>query len=89
MEFREGAFLLNAAGGSSRFVFRRTVASACLTSRPEYDLDLEGTWTPAGNGTGGVMVTEEPNGFGGGVDRVTVNIPASGPSAQARLRVVP
>ncbi len=71
------------------FVFRRTAASAYLTSRAEYDVDLLGTWTPAVNGTGGVTVTETPNGFGTGVDRVTVRIPAAGAALFARLRVLP
>lgn len=77
------------SGGFAEFVFRRTAVSAYLTIRAEYDSDLQGTWTPAVNGVGGVTVTEATNGFGSGVDRVTVRIPAAGPTVFARLRVSP
>lgn len=77
------------AGGFVDFVFPRTDTSAYLTSRAEYDADLQGTWTPAVNGINGVTVTVDNDAIAAGVDRVTVRIPLSGSSLFVRLRVQP
>jgi hypothetical protein len=57
------------------FVFRRADASADLNPGTQYTTNQFGTWTLAANGTGGVTVLTENDGFGSGVDRVTVRIP--------------
>lgn len=74
-------------GASVQFVFRRTDGSAYLNPKAEYDADLLGTWSPANDGSGGVTVVAVNDGFGAGVDRVTVTIPVSGEELFARLRV--
>lgn len=73
--------------GNFIFVFRRTADSASLNPGVEYSTSLTGTWTAAGAGTTNV----ETNGFGTGVDRVTVTLPASlsvGGKLFARLKAV-
>ena len=75
------------AGGLVDFVFRRTDVSSYLNPRAEYDTDLIGTWTPAVNGVGGVVITTQDDGFAAGVDRVTVRIPATAPKQFVRLYV--
>jgi hypothetical protein len=69
------------------FVFRRSDASASLNLRAEHDADLAGPWTPAVDGTAGVTITVENDGFATGVDRVTVHIPSADPEHFARLAV--
>lgn len=73
------------------FVFRRAEASASLNPFVEYGTTLAG-WTPAQHDVNGVLIVEEIDGFGGGIDRVTVRIPralaAPGTSLFARLRVI-
>jgi hypothetical protein len=59
------------------FVFRRTLASLDdpdTTIAVEYGSDMEG-WTPAQDGIDGVTITEEIDGFGQDIDRITVAIP--------------
>lgn len=74
-------------GSFVEFVFRRTDVSSYLNPKAEYDADLLGTWSPANDGSGGVTVVVANDGFGVGVDRVTVTIPVSGAKLFARLRV--
>lgn len=72
------------------FTFRRTDESAVLDPYVQYTTTLTGTWTDAQTGVNGVLVQETNNGFGTGVDSVTVKIPrtlASGGKLFARLRV--
>ena len=71
------------------FVFRRTDESAGYNPFAEYNSDLSTTWTKAEDGTGGVEVDVENEGFGTGVDKVTVRIPrpVSGAKVFARLHV--
>jgi hypothetical protein len=57
------------------FVFRRADVAAASGPFAEYSGVLNGTWTPATNGVNGVEVTVADDGFGPGVDRVTVKIP--------------
>ena len=73
------------AAGFVDFVFRRTDVSSYLNPRAEYDTDLIGPWTPAVNGTAGVVITTQDDGFGAGIDRITVRIPVSGPTLFVRL----
>jgi hypothetical protein len=72
------------------FVFRRAGDSASYNRFVEYGTTLAG-WTPAQHAVNGVLIAEEINGFGAGIDRVTVRIPRSlaapGTSLFARLRV--
>ena len=75
------------AGGFLEFVFRRTDDSAYLMPGAESDADLQGTWTPAVNGVGGVTVLVDNNHYDSSTDRVTVRIPAAGGRLFARLRV--
>ncbi|GAA5130131.1 autotransporter-associated beta strand repeat-containing protein [Luteolibacter yonseiensis] len=58
------------------FVYRRTSVSASSNPYVEYGSDLTG-WTTAVAGTNGVVINVEANGFGTGVDKVTVRIPQS------------
>jgi hypothetical protein len=77
-------------GEAVSFVFRRTAASASLNPGVQYTLNQFTTWTPAVNGSAGVTIATEPNGFGSGIDRVTVRIPwtpATSPSIFTRLSV--
>ena len=55
------------------FEFRRADVSAAAGPFAEYG-NL-GSWTPAANGVNGVQITVTDDGFGPGVDRVTVKIP--------------
>ncbi len=70
-------------------VFRRTDAS--LASNPakvKYGTDLLTDWVTAQHGVDGVSIVEENDGFGPGVDKVTVSIPVTGkPKLFARLVV--
>jgi len=71
------------------FTFRRTDESAFYAPYVEYGSDLAG-WTTAADGVDGVIITETDDGFGAGIDQVTVQIPrtlAAGSSLFARLRV--
>ena len=73
------------------FTFRRTDASAGSNPYVEYNSSLSSTWTKAESGVNGVIVQETNDGFGAGVDSVTVKIPrtlASGAKLFARLRVI-
>ena len=72
------------------FVFRRTDDSAGLAPFVEYNSDLSAVWTEAEDGVNGVIIDEVDDGFGEGVDQVTVRIPrtlANGAKAFARLHV--
>ena len=72
------------------FVFRRTDASASLNPSVAYSASLA-TWTEAQAGVDGVIIDEVADGFGTGIDQVTVRIPKSlGPSGKlfAKLKVV-
>lgn len=55
------------------FVFRRAPASASLNPVVQFGSALTG-WTEASEG-GGITIDEELNGFGGGIDKVTVVLP--------------
>jgi fibronectin-binding autotransporter adhesin len=73
------------------FVFRRSDASAAYNPYVQYSssLTLNG-WTEAEPGVGGVLISEDNDHFGNGIDRVTVKIPralATGGKLFARLRV--
>jgi fibronectin-binding autotransporter adhesin len=71
------------------FVFRRTDASAAYDPFVEYSSSLTG-WDAAEHGVDGVIINEEDEFHGTGIDRVTVKIPralASGAKLFARLRV--
>jgi autotransporter-associated beta strand protein len=71
------------------FVFRRTDDSAGFNPFVQYSSTLAG-WTTAQGGVGGVIITEDNNFHGTGIDRVTVVIPrtlATGPELFARLRI--
>ncbi len=71
------------------FVFRRTDAAAAHDPYVEYGSSLSG-WTEAEAGVSGVIVSEDNEFFGAGIDRVTVKIPrtlAVGSKLFARLRV--
>jgi hypothetical protein len=56
------------------FTFRRSSASAADSPAVEYGSDL-GSWTTAVDGVDGVTIVTIPDGFGAGIDSVTVNIP--------------
>lgn len=58
------------------FTFRRTAASAPDNPVAQYGSDLT-NWTPAQHGQNGITITTTPNGFGAGVDSVSVTIPRS------------
>ena len=62
-------------GGALVFTFRRADASAYLNPRVQFGTDLDG-WETAVDGEGGVTVAETDDGFGPGVDRVVVTVPA-------------
>ncbi|MDB6076301.1 MAG: hypothetical protein JWO82_48, partial [Akkermansiaceae bacterium] len=70
-------------------VFRRTdVSSASHLAKVSYGTDLTSDWVTAQHGVGGVSIVEENDGFGAGIDKVTVSIPAAGkPKLFARLQV--
>ncbi len=76
--------------GKLLFTFRRTAEAAAdenTTITVEYGNDLVG-WTTAthqGNGVGDITVTEEPDGFAPGIDRVTVALPATTADASGKL----
>ena len=65
-----------------RFIFRRTTAAKNDTNTAiaaQYGSNLTG-WTNAvhqGTGPTEITITEETNGFGAGIDRVTVALPAN------------
>ncbi|QJE96901.1 beta strand repeat-containing protein [Luteolibacter luteus] len=72
------------------FVFRRSDDSAGYSPFVEYNSDLSMAWTKAQAGVDGVMIDEVNDGFGTGIDQVTVRIPrtlATGAKVFARLRV--
>ena len=68
--------------GKLRFIFRRTSAAindTNTTIAAQYGSNLTG-WTNAvhqGTGSTQITITEETNGFGAGIDRVTVALPAT------------
>ena len=71
------------------FVFNRSDASAAYDPYVQYGSTLA-SWTEAEAGVGGVIINEENDAFGTGIDRVTVKIPktlAVGGKILARLRV--
>ncbi len=59
------------------FTFRRTDEAAGENPYVQYSLTLDGTWTDAETGVNGVTVEEINNGFGTGIDSVTVKVPRS------------
>ena len=72
------------------FVFRRTDDSAGYSPFVEYNSDLSAAWTEAQAGVDGVIIDEVNDGFGTGIDQVTVRIPrtlATGAKVFARLAV--
>lgn len=72
------------------FVFRRTDDSASFDPSVSYSTNLA-AWTEAQGGVDGVVIDEVADGFGSGIDQVTVRIPkALGPSGKlfAKLGVV-
>lgn len=72
------------------FVYRRVDAAADSAPAVQFSTNQFATWSPATHGVGGVVVTTDNDGFGAGVDRVTVRIPwtpAVSPSIFARLIV--
>ena len=76
--------------GALVFAFRRTEAAAALNPEVAYAADLAGAWTTAEGGVNGVLINETNDGFGPGIDRVEVVIPASqaaGGKLFARLAV--
>lgn len=78
--------------GKLRFIFRRTTAAKNDTNTAiaaQYGSNLTG-WTNAvhqGTGPTEITITEETNGFGAGIDRVTVAMPANLAGAAAKLFV--
>jgi fibronectin-binding autotransporter adhesin len=71
------------------FAFRRTDAAAAYDPYVQYGSTLAG-WTEAQGGVGGVIISEDNDFFGTGIDRVTVKIPrtlAVGGKLFAQLRV--
>ena len=75
------------SGGVLEFRYRRSDASAYLAPSVETAAQLEGPWTLAVSGVGGIAVGVENDFHGAGMDRVTVQIPAAGERLFARLRV--
>jgi hypothetical protein len=82
--------------GKVLYVFRRSTeaaADANTSITVQYGNTLNG-WTNAvhqGTGPNDITISEAPNGFGGGIDKVTVALPASlagGGKLFARLKVV-
>jgi len=76
-------------GTYMNFVFRRTADSVAYDPFVEYGSTLAG-WTPAEAGVNGVIVNEDAEFFGAGIDRVTVRIPralAVGSTLFGRLHV--
>ena len=75
------------------FTFRRTdlaLTQPGIVIIAEYGSNLSG-WTTAVDGVNGISITETPDGFGAGVDRVDVTIPktlATGSKLFCRLNVV-
>ncbi|MCW1926117.1 autotransporter-associated beta strand repeat-containing protein [Luteolibacter arcticus] len=73
-------------------VYRRTTASASMpvAQQPyvQYGTTLS-SWTKAEHNVSGVIIAEDPNGFGTGIARVTVKIPRNLTTGKvfARLRV--
>ncbi len=73
---------MNNPDGKLRFIFRRTTAAkndTNTTIAAQYGSNLAG-WTNAvhqGTGPTQITITEETNGFGDGIDRVTVALPAN------------
>jgi hypothetical protein len=79
------------AGDYLLFTFRRTAASmsAAITADPEYCPNLAGPWAPALDGVDEVVVLEDADFHGFGIDRVRVFIPrGANPKVFARLRVI-
>lgn len=72
------------AGEWAFFEFRRSDVSAASAPFVQYG-DSLGTWTTAVDGVGNVQVTTEDDGFGPGVDRVTVRIPRASEKLFMRL----
>lgn len=72
------------------FTFRRTDEAAAFGPLVQYSTSL-GTWEEAQSGEDGVIVEETNNGFGAGIDRVSVKIPrtlaAPGSKLFARLMI--
>jgi hypothetical protein len=79
--------------GNALFVFRRAdeaAADANTAIMVEYGSELQG-WTEAQDTVDGVGIAVEDDGFGAGIDKVTVTLPAAlavGGELYARLNVV-
>jgi hypothetical protein len=77
-------------GDFAVFTYRRADASAALNPSAETSATQLVSWSPAVNGVAGVTVVTVDDGFGSGVDRVTVRLPwtaQAGASIYARLAV--
>lgn len=64
-------------GSNLVFTYRRadlSTTEAGLVITAEFGTNLS-AWTTAVNGVGGVTITETPDGFGSGIDKVEVSIP--------------
>lgn len=73
--------------GGFNFVFRRTDVSISANPTVQHDADMAGAWTPAVNSVDGVTVTVVDDGYGLGVDQVTVFIPTTATKHFARLTI--
>jgi autotransporter-associated beta strand protein len=73
--------------GGFNFVFRRADASASANPTVQHDADLAGAWTPAVDLVDGVTITVVDDGFGAGMDQVTVFIPTTAAKHFARLSI--
>ena len=75
----DGGFLPSLAldGDVVRFTFRRSAASRTSPVRVEAASAPGGTWTTLADGIDGTSIAEATDGFGTGVDRVTVTLPKS------------
>lgn len=73
------------------FVYRRTDLSlkSGVGSRAQFSSDLAQTWNDAVNGSNGVVVQEDDDHHGFGIDRVRVYIPrGSNPKLFVRMKVI-
>jgi hypothetical protein len=86
LEFVQGGFsnisgpgvlpVARAIGAKLVFVFRRADIAAYLNPVAEYSDDLA-VWKTAQNGVDGVAIDVVDDGFGDGIDQVTVTVPSS------------
>ncbi|MCW1914010.1 PA14 domain-containing protein [Luteolibacter sp. GHJ8] len=66
------------------FVFRRADVASTVGAYVQYST-TPGNWVRAENGVGNVQITTVDDGFGAGMDRVTVRIPRTGSRMFVRL----